>query len=55
LLLDGEAQAREWHSYFITFKVLRGDILKVTIFDYNMTEVMKRCPQQDSSLAIIDE
>jgi hypothetical protein len=30
-------------SYFLTFKVLMGDIYKVTIFDYSMTEVVKKC------------
>ncbi|KAK1625960.1 hypothetical protein QYE76_000275 [Lolium multiflorum] len=28
--------------YFITFMVLRGDIFKVSTFDYSMTEVVKR-------------
>lgn len=42
-------------GYFITFKVLKGDVFKVTIFDYNMTEVVKRCPQHDPALAMIDE
>jgi hypothetical protein len=24
-------------NYFMTFKILRGDVFKVTIFDYTMT------------------
>jgi hypothetical protein len=39
----------------MTFEMLRGDIFKVTIFDYTMTEVVQRCPQHDPSLAMIDE
>jgi hypothetical protein len=42
-------------GYFLTFKVLRGNIYKVTIFDYSMTEVVKKCPQHDPALAMIDE
>ena len=42
-------------GYFLTFKVLRGDIYKVTIFDYYMTEVVTRCPEHDPALAMIDE
>jgi hypothetical protein len=42
-------------GYFITFKVLRSDVFKVTIFDYIMTEMVKRCPHHDPFLAIIDE
>jgi hypothetical protein len=37
------------------FKVFRGDIFKVTIFDYNMMKVVMRCPQHDPALAMIDE
>jgi hypothetical protein len=40
---------------FLTFKVLRGDIFKITIFDYTMTEVFQRCPQHHPTLAMIDE
>jgi hypothetical protein len=39
----------------MTLKVLKGDVLKVTIFDYNMTEIVMRCPQHDPALAMIDE
>jgi hypothetical protein len=41
-------------GYFMTFKMLRGDIFKVTIFNYTMTEVVQRCPQNDPALAMID-
>jgi hypothetical protein len=36
-------------------KVLRGDVFKVTIFDINMTEVVKRCPQHAPALGMIDD
>jgi hypothetical protein len=39
----------------MTFKVLRGDVFKVTIFYYTMTEVVQRCPQHHTTLAMIDE
>ena len=42
-------------GYFMTFKVMKGDIFKVTIFDYNMTELVKKCPEHDLALAMIDE
>jgi hypothetical protein len=32
-----------------------SDVFKVTIFDYIMTEMVKRCPHHDPFLAIIDE
>jgi hypothetical protein len=36
--------------------VLKGDVIKVIIFDYNMTEeVVKRCTQNDPALTMIDE
>jgi hypothetical protein len=34
---------------------IRGNIFNVTIFDYNMIEVVKRCPQDDPALVWIDE
>jgi hypothetical protein len=40
-------------GYFMTFKVIRGDVFKVTVFDYTMTEVVQRCPQHHLSLAMI--
>jgi hypothetical protein len=41
--------------YFITLKVLKGDVFKVNILDYIMMEVVMRCPQHDPTLATIDE
>uniref|UniRef100_A0ACD5WJ99 Uncharacterized protein n=1 Tax=Avena sativa TaxID=4498 RepID=A0ACD5WJ99_AVESA len=41
-------------GFFLTFKMLKGDMFKVTIFDYTMTKDLKKCPQHDSSLAMID-
>ena len=41
-------------GYFLTYKMLKGDMFKVTIFDYTMTEVMKKCLQHDPALAMID-
>jgi hypothetical protein len=34
-------------DYFTTCKMLKGDVYKVTIFDYDMTEVVKWCPQHE--------
>jgi hypothetical protein len=34
----------------MTFK---GDVYKVTVFDNNMVEVVKKCPQHDLALAMI--
>jgi hypothetical protein len=42
-------------GYFLTFKMLRGDVFKVTVFDYTMTEVVQRCPQHNPTFAMIDE
>jgi hypothetical protein len=42
-------------GYFMTFKVPRGDVFKVTIFKYTMTEVIQRCPQHHPTLAMIDD
>jgi hypothetical protein len=42
-------------GYFMTFKVMRGDIFKVAIFDYTMTEVVQRCPQHHLALSMIDD
>jgi hypothetical protein len=39
----------------MTFKVLKGYVYKVTIFDYSMTKVVKKCPEHDPTLAMIDE
>jgi hypothetical protein len=36
---------------FLTFKVLKKDVYKVTIFDYSMTEIVKKCPEHDLALA----
>ena len=41
--------------YFMTFKMLRPDVFKVTIFDYTMMEVVQRCPRHDPTLAMINE
>jgi hypothetical protein len=30
-------------SYFLTFNFLKENIYKVTIFNYSMTEVVKKC------------
>jgi hypothetical protein len=40
---------------FLTFKVLKKDVYKVTIFDYSMTEIVKKCPEHDPALAMIEE
>jgi hypothetical protein len=40
-------------DYFMTSKVLKGHMYKVNIFVYNMTEVVKKYPQHDPTLAII--
>jgi hypothetical protein len=42
-------------SYFITFKVHKGDVFKVTMSNYIIAEVVKWCAQHDPSLAMIDE
>jgi hypothetical protein len=42
-------------GYFLTFKMLMGDVFKITIFDYTMTEVFQRCSQHHPTLAMIDE
>jgi hypothetical protein len=39
----------------MTFKVLKGDVYNVTMFDYNMTKVVKKCRGHDLTLAMIDE
>jgi hypothetical protein len=39
----------------MTFKVPRGGIFKVTIFDHTMIEEVQRYPQHDIALAMIDE
>jgi hypothetical protein len=39
----------------MTFMVMRGDVFKVTIFDYSMTEVVQRCPQHHPTLPMIDD
>jgi hypothetical protein len=31
-------------AYFLTFKVMKGDIYNVTVFDFSMTEVVRKCP-----------
>jgi hypothetical protein len=31
-------------GYFMTFKVMRGGVFKVTVFDYTMTEVVQGSP-----------
>jgi hypothetical protein len=41
--------------YFMTFKTLKDDVYKVTIFDYNMTEVAKNCAQQEPAISMIGE
>jgi hypothetical protein len=42
-------------GYFLTFKALKNDAYKVTIFDYSMTEIVKKCPEHDHALAMIEE
>jgi hypothetical protein len=37
------------------FKALRGDAYKVTIFGYSMTEIVKKWPQHDPTLAMMEE
>jgi hypothetical protein len=31
-------------GYFMTFKALKNDVYKATIFDYSMIEIVKKCP-----------
>jgi hypothetical protein len=62
---DTIAMDQVWHAfsvahdikinYFITLKVLKGGVFKTTIFDYIMTELVKRCPQHSLALTMIDE
>jgi hypothetical protein len=40
--------------YFLTFKVLRGDVYRVTFLDYSMIEVVKKCLENDPALDMID-
>jgi hypothetical protein len=42
-------------GYFMTFKALKDDAYKVTIFDYSMIEIVKKCPQHDPALAMMEE
>jgi hypothetical protein len=42
-------------GYFLTFKVMRGNIFNVTIFDDTMNEVVQRCPHHHPSLAMIED
>jgi hypothetical protein len=39
----------------LTFKVLKNDAYKVTIFDYSMTEIVKKCLEHDPALAMMEE
>jgi hypothetical protein len=39
----------------MAFKTLKDDVYKVTIFDYNMTEVAKNWAQQEPSISMIGE
>jgi hypothetical protein len=39
----------------MAFKALKGDVYKVTIFDYNITELVKKWPQHELVIAIINE
>jgi hypothetical protein len=36
--------SRDQIGYFLTFKVMKGDIYNVTVFDCSMTEVVRKCP-----------
>jgi hypothetical protein len=42
-------------GYSLTFKVLKKDVYKVTIFDYSMTEIVKKYTQHDPALAMMEE
>jgi hypothetical protein len=42
-------------GYFMTFKMMRGNVFKATIFDYTMTDVVQECPQHHPALAMINE
>jgi hypothetical protein len=42
-------------GYFLTFKTLKSNVYKVTIFDYPMTEIVKKCPHHDPALAVMEE
>jgi hypothetical protein len=37
-------------GYFLTSKTLKGNVYKVTLFDYSMNEVVKNCPQRIQTL-----
>jgi hypothetical protein len=41
-------------DYFLTFKALKNDSYKVTIFDHSMNEIVKKCLEHDPALAMID-
>jgi hypothetical protein len=36
-------------GHFMTFKVLKGDVYKITIFDYSMNDVVKKRPKDRSN------
>ncbi|KAK1663086.1 hypothetical protein QYE76_051245 [Lolium multiflorum] len=38
-------------GYLLTFKALKKDAYKVIIFDYSMTEIVKKCSEHDLALA----
>jgi hypothetical protein len=42
-------------GYFLTFKIFKSNVYKVTIFDYPMTKIVKKCPQHDPALAVMEE
>jgi hypothetical protein len=42
-------------GYFMALRVMRGDVFRVTIFDYSMIEVVQRCPQHHPALAMLDD
>jgi hypothetical protein len=38
----------------LIFKVLKNDAYKVTIIDYSMTEIVKKCPEHDPARPCYD-
>jgi hypothetical protein len=42
-------------GYFMTFKELKSDAYKVTIFDSSMAEIVKKYTQHDPALAMMEE
>ncbi|XP_071685032.1 putative B3 domain-containing protein Os03g0621600 [Lolium perenne] len=42
-------------GYLLTLKTLKSDVYKVTIFNYSMCEIIKKYPQHDLALSMMEE